>query len=48
MPSPLRGLRARYDVTSTDFEGRYQASDIVGFGYDGGEKKGHEQIIIGL
>jgi len=37
-----------YDITSSYFEGEYQNSDLVKFGYNRDNKKGHEQIVIGL
>jgi len=37
-----------YDITSSYFEGAYEKSDLVDFGYNRDGKKGHEQIVIGL
>lgn len=37
-----------YDITSTYFEGAYDQSQIVDFGYNRDGKRGHEQIVIGL
>lgn len=37
-----------YDIASSFLEGEYNESDIVGFGYNRDQKKGHEQIVIGL
>ncbi len=37
-----------YDITSSYFEGAYEESDIVSFGYNRDGKKGHEQMVIGL
>jgi transposase len=37
-----------YDITSSYFEGKYEQSDLVEFGYNRDGKKGHEQIVIGL
>lgn len=37
-----------YDITSSYFEGEYEASQIVTFGYNRDGKKGHEQMVIGL
>jgi transposase len=42
------GCIVLYDITSTYFEGEYQNSDLVKFGYNRDCKKGHEQINIGL
>lgn len=42
------GCLVLYDITSTYFEGAYQDSEIVLFGYNRDGKKGHEQIVIGL
>ncbi len=52
-----RGLAARhlqegrlvlYDLTSSYFEGQYETSEIVVFGYNRDGKRGHEQMVIGL
>lgn len=37
-----------YDITSSYFEGEYEASDVVAFGYNRDGKRGHEQMVIGL
>jgi transposase len=37
-----------YDITSSYFEGEYDDSAIVKFGYNRDQKRGHEQIVIGL
>ena len=37
-----------YDITSSYFEGAYEESDIVAFGYNRDGKRGHEQMVIGL
>jgi|WetSurMetagenome_2_1015567.scaffolds.fasta_scaffold101063_2 transposase len=37
-----------YDITSSYFEGAYEDSDIVLFGYNRDGKKGHEQVVLGL
>lgn len=37
-----------YDITSSYFEGDYENSDLVRFGYNRDGKRGHEQIVIGL
>lgn len=37
-----------YDITSSYFEGAYEASETVTFGYNRDGKRGHEQIAIGL
>jgi transposase len=37
-----------YDITSSYFEGEYEASEIVAFGYNRDGKRGHEQMVIGL
>lgn len=42
------GCLVLYDITSTYFEGAYAGSKIVHFGYNRDQKKGHEQIVIGL
>jgi len=43
-----QGSLVLYDITSTYFEGEYQQSQLVHFGYNRDRKKGHEQIVIGL
>lgn len=42
------GCLIYYDLTSSYFEGAYENSDLVTFGYNRDGKKGHEQIAIGL
>ena len=37
-----------YDITCSYFEGEYEESKIVDYGYNRDKKKGHEQIVIGL
>ena len=37
-----------YDITSSYFEGEYNASELVTYGYNRDGKKGHEQVVIGL
>ena len=37
-----------YDITSVYFEGEYNASELVKFGYNRDGKKGHEQVVVGL
>jgi hypothetical protein len=37
-----------YDITSVYFEGAYEDSALVTFGYNRDGKKGHEQIVVGL
>ncbi len=37
-----------YDITSSYFEGEYEGSDLVAFGYNRDGKRGHEQMVIGL
>ena len=37
-----------YDITSSYFEGTYEDSELVKFGYNRDGKKGHEQVVIGL
>ncbi len=37
-----------YDITSVYFEGAYEASELVKFGYNRDRKKGREQIVVGL
>jgi transposase len=37
-----------YDITSSYFEGTYEESEIVTYGYNRDKKRGHEQIVIGL
>jgi len=42
------GCLVLYDVTSSYFEGEYQCSELVAFGYNRDGKKGHRQVVIGL
>ena len=42
------GCLVLYDITSSYFEGAYEESDLVLFGYNRDRKKGHEQICLGL
>jgi len=42
------GVLILYDMTSTYFEGEYEDSEIVEFGYNRDKKKGKEQVTIGL
>lgn len=37
-----------YDITSSYFEGEYELSDLVDFGYNRDGKRGHEQVVIAL
>jgi transposase len=37
-----------YDITSSYFEGEYEESRIVKFGYNRDKKRGHEQMVIGM
>ena len=37
-----------YDITSSYFEGEYKESELVAFGYNRDQKKGHRQVVIGL
>lgn len=37
-----------YDITSSYFEGEYEKSQIVKFGYNRDQKRGYEQMVIGL
>jgi transposase len=37
-----------YDITSSYFEGAYEDSELVRFGYNRDGKRGHEQVVIGL
>jgi transposase len=43
-----QGALVLYDITSTYFEGEYEQSELVKFGYNRDSKRGHEQIVIGL
>ena len=42
------GVLVLYDITSTYFEGEYEESELVTYGYNRDRKKGFEQIVIGL
>lgn len=42
------GCLVLYDITSSYFEGEYEDSEIVQFGYNRDQKSGHKQIVIGL
>lgn len=42
------GALVLYDITSSYFEGEYEDSEIVQFGYNRDGKRGHEQMVIGL
>lgn len=42
------GALVLYDITSSYFEGAYEGSDIVRFGYNRDGKRGHQQMVIGL
>lgn len=42
------GCLVLYDITSSYFEGEYENSEIVRFGYNRDKKSGHKQIVIGL
>ncbi len=37
-----------YDITSSYFEGDYESSEIIAFGYNRDGKHRHEQMVIGL
>ena len=37
-----------YDITSTYFEGEYEHSEIVTYGYNRDRKRGTKQVVIGL
>ena len=37
-----------YDITSSYFEGEFEESELVDFGYNRDKKRGHKQIVIGL
>jgi transposase len=43
-----KGILIMYDITSSYMEGEYAHSNIVYRGYNRDQKKGHEQIVIGL
>jgi len=42
------GVVVLYDITSCYLEGEYSNSDLVSFGYNRDQKRGHEQIVISL
>ena len=42
------GILILYDITSSYMEGEYDDSDLVCFGYNRDQKRGHEQIVISL
>jgi len=42
------GCLVLYDITSSYFEGEYDNSEIVRFGYNRDKKNGHKQVVIGL
>jgi transposase len=42
------GILVLYDITSSYMEGEYADSDLVCFGYNRDQKRGHEQIVISL
>lgn len=42
------GVLVLYDITSTYFEGAYEESELVAYGYNRDRKKGFEQVVIGL
>jgi transposase len=42
------GCLVMYDITSSYFEGKYEESELVAFGYSRDQKRSHEQIVIGL
>jgi len=42
------GVLVLYDITSTYFEGAYEDSELVAYGYNRDRKKGFEQVVIGL
>ena len=42
------GRLVLYDITSSYFEGAYDASDLVLFGYNRDGKRGHEQMVVAL
>ncbi|MFH1111024.1 MAG: IS1634 family transposase, partial [Planctomycetota bacterium] len=43
-----KGCLVLYDVTSSYFEGEYQGSELVDYGYNRDGKRRHPQIVIGL
>ena len=42
------GIAVLYDITSCYLEGEYEDSELVRFGYNRDQKRGHEQIVISL
>ena len=42
------GTLVLYDITSSYMEGEYSDSELVTFGYNRDQKRGHEQIVISL
>jgi transposase len=42
------GALVLYDITSRYMEGAYTDSEIVAYGYNRDQKRGHEQMVIGL
>ncbi len=42
------GALALYDITSSYVEGAYADSEIVAYGYNRDQKRGYEQMVIGL
>jgi len=42
------GVLVLYDITSCYMEGEYKDSELVSFGYNRDQKRGHEQIVISL
>ena len=42
------GTLVLYDITSSYLEGEYAYSELVKFGYNRDQKRGHEQIVISL
>lgn len=42
------GVMVLYDITSTYFEGAYEDSELVTYGYNRDRKKGFEQVVVGL
>ena len=42
------GVMVLYDITSTYFEGKYEDSEPVAYGYNRDRKKGFEQVVVGL
>jgi transposase len=42
------GTLVLYDITSCYMEGEYSESELVEFGYNRDQKRGHEQIVISL